>query len=444
MMDYFFNPKSVAIIGASRHPGKVGYEVLKNIMPNKRLNIYPVNPNAEKILGLDSYTSVLDIKANIDLAIICVPAELVSQVMEECGKKKIKCVIIISAGFSEIGQHGKELEDKVLKIAKEYGIRLIGPNCLGVISPLSELNASFFSDMPCAGETAFISQSGALGVAILDWALKEKFCFSGFVSVGNMADVSFTDLIEHFGNDKKTSVICLYIESVKDGKSFMKACKKVSSKKPILVLKAGETEAGLRAASSHTGSLAGDYAVYKAVFRQTGMIQVDNIEELFTTARMITQQGIPNGRKVCVLTNAGGPGVLCADALSQNKMDIVSIPQEIKEKLNEKLPKSWSHNNPIDVIGDAKADRYIDVLNLLSKTPFFDSLICILTPQSMTEPLETAKALSDFHKKTKIPCYASFIGGRKVEKAIDYLKENDIVNFFDPNKIAKALGKLTE
>ncbi|MDD5417858.1 MAG: CoA-binding protein [Candidatus Nanoarchaeia archaeon] len=441
MINSFFSPSSVAVIGASRHPGKVGYEVLRNIS-NKKIKVYPVNPAAKVIMGEKVYASVLDIKGVVDLAVVCIPAEFVPQVVEECGKKNIKNIIIISAGFSEVGQHGKEMEDKVLKIAKKYKIRIVGPNCLGVIVPKSELNASFFSDIPCVGETAFISQSGALGVAILDWSLKSNFCFSGFVSVGNMADVSFSELIEYFGNDKNTKVIALYIESVKKGKEFMEVCRKVSKKKPIIILKAGETEEGVKAASSHTGALAGNYKVYEAAFKQVGAVQVETLEELFTTAEITTKQGIPKGKRVCVLTNAGGPGVLCADALAQNKLNIVAIPSDIKSKLNELLPKSWSKNNPIDVIGDAKADRYKHVLEIFSQNPFFDILICILTPQSMTEPEKTAELLVGFNKKTKIPCFASFIGGNKIEKAEKILKENNIPNFFDPNKIAKSLGKM--
>ncbi|MDD2654960.1 MAG: CoA-binding protein, partial [Candidatus Omnitrophica bacterium] len=271
MINSFFSPSSVAVIGASRHPGKVGYEVLRNIS-NKKIKVYPVNPAAKVIMGEKVYASVLDIKGVVDLAVVCIPAEFVPQVVEECGKKNIKNIIIISAGFSEVGQHGKEMEDKVLKIAKKYKIRMVGPNCLGVIVPKSELNASFFSDIPCVGETAFISQSGALGVAILDWSLKSNFCFSGFVSVGNMADVSFSELIEYFGNDKNTKVIALYIESVKKGKEFMEVCRKVSKKKPIIILKAGETEEGVKAASSHTGALAGNYKVYEAAFKQFGAV----------------------------------------------------------------------------------------------------------------------------------------------------------------------------
>lgn len=435
-MKQFFNPKTIAVIGASRSRRKVGNIVFRNLLKDKR-KVYAVNIKAELVEGKRSYKSVLNIKKRISLAVICIPAKFVPKVVEECGIKKIRNVIIISSGFSEIGRQGKRLENQIKKIAKKYKIRILGPNCLGVINVNENLNATFFEGDLLPGDVAFISQSGALGVAVLDWAIKEGLGFSKFISIGNAVDIEFNKLTEYLNEDKNTKVIALYIESLKDGKKFMEICKKV--KKPIIVLKAGKTKAGIKATASHTGALVGSYDVYLSAFKQSGVLNANSIKELLLSALFISNQGLIKGKKACILTNAGGPGVLCADNFEFNGFEIADIPKKLMKELNKVLPKQWSHNNPIDVIGDAQADRYKKVLNLISKKPFFDFLICLLTPQAMTEPIKTAQELVKFHKKTKIPVITCFMGGKRIERAVNILKENQIMNFENPKQASDVI-----
>jgi len=434
-MKQFFNARKIAVIGASRDKNKVGHAILHNLLKNPKLIVYPVNPKAKEILNRHAYPSILDVPNNIDLAIIVVPAKLVPEIIKEIAKKKIKNVIIISAGFSETGN--TKLENKIRKIAKENNISILGPNCLGILSPKKKLNATFYEKIPEQGEIAFITQSGAVGVAMLDRAIKDNLGFSGFVSIGNQADIDINQALDYFSKDKDTKVICLYIESLKagKGKEFIDICKK--SKKKIIVIKAGKTEIGKKAASSHTASLASDERIYSGAFKQAGIIEVDSLEELFTSAFIITKHK-NLGNKAVIITNAGGLGVLAADACSKNKIKVVDIPHKISKKLKKVLPDTAPKSDPLDIIGDAQADRYKKVFNILDNKSFFDFFIILLTPQQMTEPLKTAIAITHLEK----PCFVSFIGGKQLNKAIKLLNHYKIPHFEDVYDLAKTIGKI--
>ncbi|MCD6576148.1 MAG: CoA-binding protein [Nanoarchaeota archaeon] len=436
-MKNFFEPRRIAVIGASRFKGKVGHDIFKNLLKEKK-KVYPVNPNAKKILGRKAYTSILDIKEKIDLAIIAVPARIVPIVLEECGKKKVQNVIIISSGFSEVGNN--ELEEKIKLIGKKYNIKILGPNCLGIINPHKKLNAAFFNKMPPKGAIAFISQSGALGVAVLDWAIQNKVGLSAFVSIGNASDIKFPELIDYFSKDKHTKAICLYVEGLKDGKKFMSAV--LRTQKPVIVLKGGLTESGEKAAATHTAALTTEAGVYKGALKQCGAIQVDNLHQLFEVARHFVYGKAPKGKNGLIITNAGGAGVLASDAFDKNGLNLVDIPEKVLEKLNKVLPIHWSKRNPIDVIGDATPKRYKEVLKILEKERFYDFVFFALTPQTMTEPEEVAKLLVKFHKKTKIPVFGCFMGGDAIRKAKKTLKENGILNFKEPSYGVEVISKM--
>ena len=434
-LEGFFQAKSIAVVGAAREEQKVGHTLLKNLLQNKNLRVFPVNPNATEILGAKCYSNLLEIKENIELVIIAVKSDFVLQVLKDSAKKKIKNVIIVTAGFAETGN--KDLEEQIKKIAHENKITLLGPNVMGTISPKNNFNASFFDGIPKKGNIAFLSQSGALGTAILDWSIKENIGLSGFASLGNLTQLDFSDFIEYFSQDKETKVIALYMESLKagNGKKFIETCKKC--KKPIVILKAGKSEAGSKAAMSHTAALASEKGVYESMFKQAGIIEAENITQVFRISEIIaTYEKL--GKRACIITNAGGPGVLTTDYLSANKIEIPALPENIKEKLNKILPKEWSHNNPIDVLGDALNDRYQSVLANLDKENFFDFFLVLLTPQHMTKSLETAQTLT----KLKKPTIAVFMGGNKIQSALEFLKQNNIPVFSEPEDASKVLGKI--
>jgi len=436
MLDKMFNPKRIAVIGASRSPKKVGHDIFKSLLDAKK-KVYAINPNAKKILGKKAYPSILDVKEKIDLAIIAVPSKIVPIVMKDVVKKKVPYTIIISSGFSEIGN--EKLEKEIIEMAKNK-TKILGPNCLGIINPHSKLNASFFDKIPQKGKIAFISQSGALGVAILDWAIKNKIGLSSFVSIGNAADIKFHDLINYFEKDKKTKVICLYIESVKEGKKFLKSLK--SSKKPIIILKAGKTKAGEKAAFSHTAALATSDKVYDGIIKQGKAIRVDTLYQLFEVAQMFALGQNPKGKRVLIITNAGGPGVIASDAFENAGMEIVKLPEKIIKKLNKILPKHWSHGNPIDIVGDALPERYKKTLKIVEKENFFDLIFVIVTPQSMTNPSEVAKIITRVNKKTKYPIFCCFMGGYAVSEARRIVKKNGILNFLEPGYAADVISKM--
>jgi len=438
------NPRSVAVVGASRVEGKVGYVVLKNIVDGGyQGKIYPVNPNAESILGLKCYPRVSDIGEIVDMAVIVVPAERVLEVAEDCGAAGVKILVVISAGFKEIGIEGAKRESELVAIAKKYGMRVLGPNCLGYINTSIGLNATFANLMPPRGHISFISQSGALLSALIDKSPVEGIAFSKIVSLGNKSDLDEIDYMKLLANDPETRVIVLYLEGINRGEEFIRVAREVSIKKPIIALKSGVTEAGARAASSHTGSLAGSEVTYTTAFKQFGVIKAENLTDLFDSAVCFESQPIPKYGNVVIVTNAGGPGILAADACGKLGLKLAELGAEINRKLREVLPPAASTHNPIDVIGDARADRYEAVLKILSTRDDLDSFVIILSPQAMTDPDEVARLLVDF--KAKNPnktIVASFIGGYKTANAVSILRKGGVPNYDTPERAVKALSSL--
>lgn len=444
LLDSLFNPQSVAIIGASRTPGKVGFEVLKNIVDSGyHGKIYPINPNAKNILGFKCYSNVQDITESIDLGIVIVPARIVPQIISEIGRKGIKNVIIISSGFKESGLSGTRLENSITQICQEYGIRLLGPNCLGIIDTHTPLNASFAGKLPLTGNIAFISQSGALGTAILDWALEERIGFSKFVSLGNKADIDEADLLTELLNDSTTDVILIYMEGLTNGQRFIHVANTITKSKPVIVLKSGITNAGVRAVSSHTGTMAGMDLAYDVAFKHANVIRVNSTEELFNFAKVFSTQPEPPGQNLVIITNAGGPGILATDACEKYGLKIAPISAETVDTLHQQLPSAAGFFNPIDVLGDATAERYEFALSNILQSDDVHSALIILTPQAMTEPYEVAESIiklkSTFHSK---PVVTSFVGGVRVHPAIEALERSKIPNFDFPEKAIQSLSAL--
>ncbi|ENN95728.1 acetyl CoA synthetase [Methanocaldococcus villosus KIN24-T80] len=431
-----FYPKSVAVIGATKKEGKVGYAILKNLLKFNG-KIYPVNPKYDNIFNLKCYKSVLDIDDEIDLAIIAVPNVAVPQVLEECGKKGIKYAVIISAGFSEVGNY--ELEEEVKNIIKKYGIRVIGPNCLGIMNTHINLNATFSKIFPPKGGVSIVSQSGAVLNAILDIAPLLNIGFSKVVSLGNKIDIQESDLLEYFLEDDDTEIIVLYIEGLKD-KRFLKVAKKVAKKKPIIVLKAGRSEEGKRAAKSHTGSLAGDDVVYDTAFKEAGIIRAKTFEELIDLIHIFSTQPIMEKNEIGVITNAGGFGVLAADACADHNLKLANFEKSTIEKLKEVLPETANITNPLDIIGDATPERYEKATKILLEDKNIHGLLVILTPQEMTEPLKVAEILANL-KRDK-PLITSFVGGVSVKGAKSYLRKHGIPAYITPENGIKALSYL--
>ncbi|OHB67723.1 MAG: acyl-CoA synthetase [Planctomycetes bacterium RBG_13_62_9] len=444
-LESFFDPKSVAIVGASRQKGKVGYEILANLVeggyPGK---LFPVNPNAESVDGLKCYPDLKSIGQVPDLVIIIVPAKFVPGVMEECVSVRVKSVIIITAGFKEVGKEGRDLEEKVLRIARRGGIRFIGPNCLGVISPSHKLNASFGGDLPAPGAIGYISQSGALLAAILDMANANGIGFSSLVSIGNKADVDELDIIAALGQQNDTKVIAGYLENIKDGDAFVREAEEISYKKPILLMKSGATEAGARAASSHTGSLAGGEVAYESAFKRAGVIRCDSIKQQFDFAQAFANQPLPKGPQVAVITNAGGPGIMAADAIEQEGLTFAKLTDETTKKLAAGLPPAANVYNPVDVLGDALADRYEFALDIVLDDPNVDSAVVLLTPQAMTQAKETAEAVVRIAAGKGKPVLACFLGVRKVEAGLEVLRQGGIPQYDSPESTVTTLRVMTD
>lgn len=440
MLSNFFRPDSVAVIGASRETGKVGHELLKNLLDSSFSgHVYPVNPKADEILGLKVYPDIADVTGQIGLAVIVVPARFAPSVIENCGKKGIDSAIIISAGFKEAGSAGAKLEQEVSRQASKFNMRVLGPNCLGIIDTQFGLNASFAGRMPPQGKIAFFSQSGALGTAMLDWALQGKIGLSKFVSLGNKMDISESDLLEALADDPETNVILGYIEGVKDGRAFMDAALAVTRKKPVIIFKSGSTAAGARAASSHTGTLAGSENAFQAAFKQCGILRAPTIEALFDYALVMANQPLPVGNKLAIVTNAGGPGIIAADACEKSELTMASFQQDTIGHLRESLPPTAAIYNPVDVIGDAKADRYITALQAVESDNNTDIGLVLLTPQAMTEAVATAEAVIDTFQNSKKPVAVSFMGGLSVAEGIDVLEKKEIPTYSDPSRAIYAL-----
>ncbi len=434
-----FAPKNVAVIGATEKEGSVGRTILWNLISSPFGGaVFPVNPKRPSLLGIKAYPSIKDIPDPIDLAVVVTPSTSIPGIIAECGELGVKGAIVISAGFKEIGPEGVELERQLLENARKYKMRIVGPNCLGVMSPISGLNATFAAGMARKGKVAFISQSGALCTAVLDWSFKENVGFSAFVSVGSMLDVDWGDLIYYLGNDPHTESIVMYMESIGDARSFMSAAREVALTKPIIVIKPGRTEGAARAAASHTGSLTGSDEVLDSAFRRCGVLRVNTIGEIFSMAEVLGRQPRPKGPRLSILTNAGGPGVLATDTLISTGGELAPLSAEALAKFNEFLPSSWSHNNPIDIIGDASPERYAKSLEVAAEDPNSDGLLVILTPQAMTDPTATAELLKNYAKKFDKPVLASWSGGQEVAAGEAILNKAGIPTFDYPDAAAQA------
>ena len=427
-LESFFNPQSIAIVGASRQKSKVGYEILANIVKaGYKGGIFPVNPNTDTIEGIKCYPDLESIPDTPELVIIIVPAKIVPPVMQQCAKVGVKSVIIITAGFREVGEEGRALEKQVVQIAKQAGIRVIGPNCLGLIVPANKLNASFGGDLPAAGAIAYLSQSGALLAAILDTANAAGIGFSKLVSIGNKADIDELDIIKALAADKDTKVIAGYLESIADGDEFVRQAERISHTKPIILIKSGGTQAGAKAASSHTGSLAGSETAYESAFERAGIIRCESIRQQFDYAQAFANQPLPGGPGVAVITNAGGPGIMAADAIEREGLSFARLTKETEEKLASRLPAAANWHNPIDILGDALADRYEFALDVVLDDPNVDVVLVLLTPQAMTEPARTAEVIvKTARSKRKKPVLACFLGAAKVQEGVEILRRGKI------------------
>jgi acetyl coenzyme A synthetase (ADP forming)-like protein len=445
-LDALFNPRSIAIIGASRTPGKVGHVLTRNVLESGYPgDIIPINPNAEEILGLKAYPSVLDVPGEIDLAVVSIPAEHVLGVADECGRKGVKALVVITAGFKETGHEGAVLERQLAEVGEKYGMRIQGPNCLGLINTSIPLNLSFAAAMPRRGRIGFISQSGALGTAVLDWVIQEGIGFHSFVSLGNKADLDEVDFIEAMGGDDGIGVILLYLESIEKGRRFLETSAEVVKRKPIIVLKGGTSTAGARAAGSHTGALVGSFVAYKTAFEKTGIVMAESVEELFNYAIAFTEQPLPKGEGLAIVTNAGGPGILATDLSERLGIRLTNLSSDIRSRLMEKLPPAAATGNPVDVLGDAMADRYRYAVEEVLKDDRVNAVVVILTPQAMTESLETAKAIVDIHGRVVgKPIITVFMGGEMVRQASDYLRDNGIPCYDFPEKAVKTVSAMYE
>ncbi len=442
-MNNFFNPKSIAVVGASRTPGKVGYDILKNLIQYEFEGaIYPINPGADNILGKKAYSSLLDVPDNIDLAVIVVPPKSVLEVINQCGAKHIDSAIIITAGFRESGIEGLKLETEIVNKAKELGIRFIGPNCLGVIDTHSKMNASFAAGMPAKGSIGFFSQSGALCLAVLDRALPDEIGFSKFISMGNKSDISDIDIMLALSEDENTKVILGYIEGISDGRSFMEVAAKVSKRKPVIILKSGVTSSGAKAASSHTGALAGREAAFDAAFKQCGIIRVHTINDLFNYALAFANQPLPKGPDMAIITNSGGPGILAADACDKAGLQLIPLHKELVDELRTFLPPVASFYNPIDILGDSGAERYEKALNTVLKDERINGVLILLTPTATVNVEETSLAISNIAKSTDRPLLTSFMGKKSIESGAKTLLRSGVPNYNYPEEAVSAINAM--
>jgi acetyl coenzyme A synthetase (ADP forming)-like protein len=448
-LDSVFYPKSIAVIGASRRPGSVGHSLLANLLMNRYQGIiFPVNPSAASILGIKCYPHVLEIPDDVDLAVIIVPRSAVAQVLDECGRMGIRGAVIISAGFKEVGGEGVELERRVQEISRLHGIALVGPNCLGVINtdPRTSMNATFGTQMPKEGNIAFVSQSGALCVAVLDYAKEAKIGFSKFISMGNKAGVAENDLLRYLQEDPKTDVILMYLEDLVDGREFMAIAREITSSrsrpKPIIALKAGRTLVGARAASSHTGSLAGSDKVYNAIFEQCGVIRVDTLEELFDYTKAFSSQPLPRSANVAIVTNSGGPGVLAADSCIRNGLNVPPLGRATVKSLAGALPHSVSIHNPLDLVAEAQAEQYEVSLRAVLADRRVGAAVVILTPTAFTRVNDISAAVVRVAREFKKPVVSCLLGIYDVSGGIAILEESGIPNYRFPESAARALAEL--
>jgi acetyltransferase len=438
-LDAIFTPRNVAVIGATETAGSVGRTLLWNLIASPfGGTVFPVNPKRSSVLGIKAYPTIAAVPEKVDLAVIVTPSPTVPQIVGQCADAGVKGAIVISAGFRELGAEGLALEQRVLAEARRGGMRIIGPNCLGVMNPLTGLNATFAKGAAIPGHVAFISQSGALLTAILDWSLRERVGFSAIVSTGSMLDVGWGDLIDYLGDDPRTRSILVYMESVGDARSFLSAAREVSLNKPIIVIKAGRSDAAAKAAASHTGSLTGSDDVLDAAFSRCGVLRVHNIADLFSMAEVLAKQPRPKGNRLAIVTNAGGPGVLATDALMEGGGELAVLSPQLKQSLDSFLPPQWSHNNPIDVLGDAAPDRIARALKTVADDRDNDGVLVVLTPQDMTDPTQTAEAIKPLANLPGKPLLASWMGGADVAAGRAILSHAGVPTFEFPDMAARA------
>jgi acetyl coenzyme A synthetase (ADP forming)-like protein len=443
-LDAIFRPKSVAIIGASSTPGKVGYVLANNLLKSGYDEpVFLINVKGGEILGKSAYKTINDVPEDVELAVIAIPSEYVLETVKECGEKGVKAIIIISAGFKETGHEGAELEKKIVKLAHQYNMRIQGPNCLGAINTHVPYDLSFASTLPKKGSIGFITQSGALGTAILDWIIAEEIGFGSIISLGNKADLDEVDFIEAMAEDPKFKVILLYLESIERGRKFLKVASEVVKKKPIMVVKGGTSSAGAKAAGSHTGALVGSFLSYQKAFDKSGVILSESMEDLFNYAVAFTQQSLPKDEGIAIVTNAGGPGILSTDLIEKLNLKMASLTDETIRFLKDNLPEAAATGNPIDILGDALPDRYEIALEAALKDPNVYSVVVLLTPQAMTDSLTTAKFIVEVSKKyAEKPVICVFMGGNWVDDASEYLKDNGVPCYNFPEKGIKTLNAL--
>ncbi|MCX6866839.1 MAG: CoA-binding protein, partial [Verrucomicrobia bacterium] len=444
MLESLLTPEIVAVLGASRNPGKVGHAFVANLIKSAfKGTIVPVNPEADEILGLKCYKSLEEFGGKIDLGIIVVPPRFVKDAIQASANAGAKQIIIITAGFKEVGEEGAKDEEEIAQLCRSLGMRLMGPNCLGVLNTHHQMNATFAPALPPPGGISLISQSGALCVAILDWASKQKLGMSKVFSIGNKADLNEADFLQTLGEDKQTAVVACYLESITEGNRFLRVAEEVASIKPVVVLKVGVTSAGAKAASSHTGSLAGADIAYGAAFKRSGIIRAENFEALFDYALAFATQPMPQGNRVAVITNAGGPGIMAADSAEMCGLKMVAPSDATKARLQEFLPAAASFSNPIDVLGDAEPDRYIKSFELAQNDDAIDAIVVVVTPQNMTAPLQLAQQLAIAHQGKK-PLLTAFMGGDDVEQAKEKLMALGIPNYPSPDRAMGALRAMCD
>jgi acetyl coenzyme A synthetase (ADP forming)-like protein len=437
-----FRPKSIAVVGASPEPNKVGYAIVRNLLSFPG-SLYPVNPRHAMIIGRKAYPTLESIPGPVDMAVVAVPAKTVPQIIEEAGTKGIPLVVIISSGFRESGAEGKILEEQVLAIANRYGIRIMGPNCLGLMLPLQGINTTFDPVSPKPGKIAFISQSGAIISTIVDWSLPEEIGFSAVISVGNQADLTFEDFIQYAGADPATKAIILYIEQIHDGKRFMDMVRAITPAKPIVAIKSGSSKIGKKAASSHTGSLTGSNEVYLAAFRQTGVMPVQSIREAFQAAELLSSEGYPKGMRAVVITNAGGFAVLSSDYAERFGIDLIRFSSTLIAELDAVLPADWSRANPIDMVGDSSADRFARTFDIMIKNQdLWDIAFVVAVPSAISDPLRVATELVRFSKHTHKMIVGCMIGGDSMKTPLRILRDADIPNFPDLEDAFRTVGNI--
>jgi len=443
-LDKLFRPQRIAIIGVKNDPKSVGGITLKNLVGGGFKGVvYPVNPKHEAVMGIPCFPDVKSLPKTPDLAVITTGAKLAPQLVRECGEAGIKGIIIMSAGFKETGEEGKKLEEQVKnEVANWDGMRVIGPNCLGIIVPGMNMNVSFADGMPKKGNVAFISQSGALCTSALDWAMEEEVGFSYFVSIGNTMDVGFGDLIDYFGQDPNTKSIVLYVESISKARRFMSAARAFARKKPIIVYKSGRFPESAAAAASHTGAMASEDAVYDAVFTRAGIARVFDIGDIFNFTELISRKSTPRGNKLAIVTNAGGPGVMATDSLLTLGGKMTKLTEETMNKLNEALPPFWSHGNPVDVLGDAPPERFATATKIVLDDENVDAVLVILTPQAMTDPTATAQEVASLAEQTNKPIMAAWLGGMSMREGVQIFNKSGIAVYQTPEQAIRAFMTL--